>query len=123
MHGEGASGESFFNDGLHLRAEAGLAVSKQAESLDGGAADDIGWIVIKRHEQTGGAQALRARVRDAGDDESEVSTGAPVVACVFGSDLAEEAEQAFGVRSEKLGPLFSDAAGGVGGAVAEPGIV
>ena len=63
--------------------------------------------------------ALCARVRDAGNDESEVGTGAPVVACLFRPDLAEESEQAFGVGREKVRLLFGDAAGGVGGVMAE----
>ena len=119
MHGEGAGGQRFFEQRLDLGAQAGLAVGEQAESFDRGAADDIGWIVIERHEQAGGAQALGARVRDAGDDESEMGAGAPVVVSLFRGAFAEETEQPFGVRGEQLGLLFGDAAGSVGGVMAE----
>ena len=97
LHGEGAGGQRFFEQRLDLGAQAGLAVGEQAESFDCGTADDVGWIVIKRHEEAGSAQALGARVRDAGNDESEVGAGAPVVACLFRSDLAEESEQSVSV--------------------------
>lgn len=47
-----------------------------------------------------------------------MGAGAPVVVCA----LAEESEQAIGVRGKKLRLLFGDAAGGVCGVVAEGGV-
>ena len=119
LHGVGAGGQRFFEQRLELGAKAGLAAGEKAESFDRGAADDVGWIVVKRREETGGAQALCAGESDTCDDESQVSTGAPVVACLFRPDLAEESEQAFGVGSKKARLLFRDTAGGVCGVVAE----
>lgn len=118
LHGEGAGGERFLEQRVDLGAEAGFAVGEQAESFNRGAANDVGWIVVERHEQAGGAQSLRARARDAGDDESKVGAGAPVVTCLFRPDLAEESKQAVGVWGEEFGLLFSDTAGGVCSVVA-----
>jgi hypothetical protein len=65
---------------------------------------------------------MRTGVGDAGDDESEVGAGAPIVAGFFRADFAEDAEQAFGVGREEFGLLFGDAACGIGGVMTEDGV-
>ena len=89
MHGKRAGGESFFDEWLDLGTKAGLAMGEQAESFDSGAADDIRWIIVKRHQKASGAQALSAGLCDASDDESEVGAGSPVLSCFSWTDLAE----------------------------------
>ena len=89
MHGERAGSEGFFDEWLDLRTKAGLAMGEEAESFDSGAADDIRWIIVKRHQQASGAQSLGARLCNASDDESEVGAGSPVLARFSGADLAE----------------------------------
>ena len=123
LHGERTDGKSFFDQRLNLWTEARLAKSEQAESFDRRAADDVRRVVIKRHEQSSGTDALSARFCDVGDDEPEVSAGAPVITCLSRPDFAEETEQTLGMGSEQLGLLLGDAACSVGGVVAQAAVV
>lgn len=66
LHGKGAGGQGLFDQGHDLCAQAGFAVGEQAESFDRGATDDVRWIVVERHEQTGGAKSLCAGVSECG---------------------------------------------------------
>ena len=62
---------------------------------------------------------MRTSVRAAGDDESQVSAGAPVLAGIPGSDLTEEIKETASVWREERGLLLGDAACGIGGVMAQ----
>lgn len=114
LHGQGSGDKRFFGDGLELATEAGLASCEKAETFEGGAADHVRWVVVEGHEQSGDALTLRRGLRDAGSDESQMRTRAPVV----GFTCGEGVDQFFSVGREQFGLTLGDAAGGVGGALA-----
>lgn len=60
LHGERAGNQGFVYEGFDLRTKAGLAIGEQAEAFDSCASHNIRWIVVERHEQPGGAQAMGA---------------------------------------------------------------
>jgi len=115
LHSERAGRQGLFEEGFDLSTQTGFAIGEKSETFDRGAADDVGWIVVERPEQAGGAHSVGARLRDAGDDQSQMGARSPIVIRAF----AEEAEQAIGLRSEQLGLFLRDATGCVGGVVAQ----
>jgi hypothetical protein len=119
FHGQCSVGERVFSNGFKLRAQSGFLLRKYAESLDGGATDDVRRIVVERHEQAGGAPFLERRVRGARDDESEMGASSPVVVGGF----AEEIEQSVSVRGEQRGLFFGYTACGISGALPQRRII
>jgi hypothetical protein len=96
LHGNRASRQGLFKEGFDLRAQAGFAMGEKAEAFNSGAADDIGWIVVQRLKQAGGAYSMGTRLGDARDDQSQVGARSPIVIRAF----AEESEQALCVGGE-----------------------
>ena len=118
-HGQRSGGERFFSEPFKLCAKSGVGTREHAKAFDGGTTYDVRRIVIERHEQTGGAPFLASRFRGAGDDQSEMGAGSPVVVGRF----TEEIEQPVSMRDEQRGLCFCYAARGVGGALSQQRII
>jgi hypothetical protein len=106
-------------EGLDRVAQRRIATRKQAETFDSGAADDIAFVFAELPEDFSSEADVGRCTGGARDDEAKVPAGAG-----FGDgNFGENGGELGGVRNEKAGIAFGDAAGKVGGADALLGIV
>ena len=81
------------------------------QTFDGGAANDVSFVLSEGEHETGSAEALIAGVGNACDDQAKMPTGA-----VFaGWEGHEQAGELIGVGVKGLGVDLGDATGYIGG--------